>query len=76
MLYECKHYITNRMTEDMTTMDTHWYCDLEVKESPDWCGLTQGTDDQFDCTISHGPRPSELTGPDQAFRGHLLDQRI
>ena len=38
-------------------------------ESPDWCNLVQDYGDQFDWTISHGPTPSDRTGPHHAFTG-------
>ena len=38
MLYECKHYITDRNTIDQ---NINWYCVLEVNGSPDWCDIRQ-----------------------------------
>src|SRR6218665_4135961 len=38
MLYECKHYITDRTTIDQ---NINWHCVLEVKRSPDRCDIGQ-----------------------------------
>src|SRR6218665_1791803 len=66
LVYECKHYITYRTTVELML---NWICDFEIKESPDWRGIAQDLGDQFDWTISHGPTPSDPTGPDHALTG-------